>query len=168
MNTSQPLDFRWISPLGISLILFLLFGLMNVLVGVLVPVFVKPDRLTSNILFTSTRPDTALFGASPEVLIAQDRPLGLLRLLLLDWMGGLMVGFGVLQLALAWFGLRAGQSWALWTLTVADLSMVPFWGLILAQYSRVGAMPVLGELPPVVTYLLVIPIAALLGWIGLR
>ena len=165
--TTNPIEFRWLSALGISVILFLIFGVMNVLVGILVPVFVRPDS-TSNGLFTSTRPDTALFGAAPEVLIAQDRPLGMLRLLLLIWMGGQMLGFGLLQLALAWFGLRAGQAWALWSLTVADLSMVPFWWLILARYARAGAMPGLGELPPLVTYLLLIPIAAILGWIGVR
>jgi hypothetical protein len=115
----------------------------------------------------STRTDIALFGASPEALIAQDRPLGMLRYLLLVWIGGLMLGIGLLHLALAWFSLRAGQSWALWTLTVADLSMVPFWWLILSRHAQAGVMPTLGELPPMVTYLLLIPVAALLGWIGL-
>ncbi len=168
MNAQSAIEFRWLSPLGVSVVLFLLFGLMNVVVGILAPFFVRPDRLTSSILFTATRPDTALFGATPEALIAQDRPLGMLRYLLLVWMGGLILGFGLLQLAIAWFGLRNGQTWALWSLTIADLSMVPFWWLILARYAQAGAMPGIGDLPPIVTYLLVIPIAALLGWIGLR
>ena len=168
MNANSISEFRWVSPLGISVILFLLYGVMNVLIGILIPVFVRPDRLTSNDLLTSARTDTALFGTSPEVLIAQDRPLGMMRLLLTTWVAGLMLGFGVLQLVMAWVGLRAGQSWALWTLTAADLSMVPFWGLILSRYAQAGAMPGPGELPPMVTYLVLIPIAALLGWIGLK
>ncbi len=166
--TNSPFEFRWLSPLGISVILFLLFGVMNVLVGVLIPFFVRPDRLTSNILFTSARTDTALFGASPKDLINQDRNLGLLRLLLNTWIAGLMLGFGLLQIAIAWFGLRTGQAWVLWSLTIADLSMVPFWWLILARYAQAGAMPGPGELPPMIVYLVVIPVAALLGWIGLR
>ena len=161
-------DFRWGSTLGISVVLFLAFGALNVLIGVLIPVFVRPDRLTSNILFTSTRPDTALFGASPEMLMAQDRPLGMLRYVMTLWLGGLFVGFGVLQVAGAWFGLRAGHTWALWSLTVADLAIAPFWGIILARYAQAGVVPNFGELPPLVTYLVLIPVAALLGWIGLR
>ena len=168
MSVSQISNFRWLSPLGISVILFLLLALFDVISGALTPFFVRPDRMSSNILLTSERTDTALFGVSPEALIAQDRPLGTLRWLLNIWIGGLMLGFGLLQITIAWFGLRAGQTWALWSLTIADLSMVPFWWLILARYSQAGAIPGLGELPPMVTYLLVIPIAALLGWIGLR
>ena len=169
MNTQNTFSFEWLSPLGISVLLFLIFGLMNVLVGVLTPFFVRPDRLvTGNTLFTSERADTILFGGSPSELITQNKPLGLLRLLLVFWLAGLLLGFGLFQLAVAWFGLRQGQGWALWSLTVADLSMVPFWWLILARYAQVGAMPGFGGLPPMVTYLVVIPIAALLGWIGLR
>jgi hypothetical protein len=168
MNTQSIFEFKWLSPLGISVILFLLYGAMHVVVGILVPFFVRPDRLTTNTLLTSERADTALLGASPEALIAQDRPLGMLRHLMNLWIAGLMLGLGSLQLVIAWFGLRAGQGWALWSLTAADLSMVPFWWLILARYGQAGAVPGPGELPPMVTYLVLIPIAALLGWVGLR
>lgn len=161
-------EFRWTSALGISVALFVGYGLINVLVGVLIPVLVRPDRLSDNTLFTSGRPDTALFGASPEALMAQDRPLGMLRYVMILWLAGVFVALGVLQIAGAWFGLRTGQAWALWSLTLADLSIVPFWAMILSRYAQVGAVPRLGETPPLVTYLALIPIAALLGWIGLR
>ncbi len=168
MNASQPFDFRWLSPLGISVILFLLLGVMHIVIGILTPMFVRPDRLTSNILLTSTRTDTALLGASPEALVARDRPLGLVRMVTTNWLAAYMLGLGILQVALAWFGLRAGQSWALWGLTLAGLAMVPAIGISIAPFSRVGAMPGLGEMPPFITALVLIPIAAVLGWIGLR
>lgn len=132
-------EFRWLSLLGIATILFLLFGLLNVLIGVLTPFLIRPDRLvTSNILFMSERTDTVLFGGSPSELVALNKPLGLLRQLLLFWLAGLFLGFGLVHLALTWFGLRQGQAWALWTLTVSDLAMLPYWFLILNTYARGG------------------------------
>jgi hypothetical protein len=170
MNTSQPLDFRWISPLGISVVLFLLIGLFHVVIGVLTPFFIRADRLTTDTdsLLTSTRTDTALFGASPRDLVARDRPLGVLRLVALNWFAAYMLGLGILQVALAWFGLRAGQSWALWSLTLAGLLMVPAIGTSLGPFARAGVMPGIGEMPPFITALILVPVAAVLGWIGLR
>ena len=168
MTANMQFEFRWLSPLGISVVLFLLLGLFHILIGVLTPVFVRADRLTSDILLTSTRTDTALFGASPQDLVAKDRALGLLRQVALYWFAAYMVGLGILQLSLSWFGLRAGQSWALWSLTLSGLSMVPAIGMSLVPYARVGAMPGIGEMPPFIMALVLIPIAAVLGWIGLR
>ncbi|HLC02734.1 MAG TPA: hypothetical protein VJK02_06835 [Anaerolineales bacterium] len=162
-------EFRWLSLLGIATILFLLFGLMNVVVGVLTPFFIRPDRLvTSNSLLMSERTDTVLFGGSPSELVAQKKSLGLLRLLLLYWLAGLLLSFGLFQLAVTWFGLRQGQAWALWALTVSDLAMLPYWFLILNSYARGGATPGIGDVPPLLLYLAVIPIAAVIGWLGLR
>lgn len=161
-------QFRWLSPLGIAVIIFLLYGVMNAVSGALTPFFVRPDRLFANTILTSERTDTALFGASPQDLIAQNKPLGLLHQLTSIWLGGLMLGLGLFQLAVTWFGLRQGQVWALWTLTVSDLALAPFWVPILNAYARVGAMPGIGEMPPFIPFLIAIPIAAVLGWIGLR
>lgn len=162
-------QFRWLSPLGIAVILFLLYGVMNAVSGALTPFFVRPDRLvTANVLLMSERTDTTLFEGAPQDVMAQNKPLGLLRQLMSIWLGGLMLSFGLLQLAVAWFGLRQGQAWALWTLTVSDLAMAPFWFPILNAYARVGAMPGIGEMPPFIPFLVAIPIAAVLGWIGLR
>lgn len=160
---------NWLSLLGISVILFLLFGLLNVLIGALIPLFIRPDRLvTSNILFMSERTDTVLFGGSPSELVAQNKPLGQLRQLLLYWLAGLLLSFGLFQLGVTWFGLRQGQAWALWTLTVSDLAMLPYWFLILISYARGGVTPGIGDVPPLLPYLAVIPIAAVLGWLGMR
>ena|SRR3990172_3122160 len=170
MNANPISEFRWFSSLGISVILFLVLGLFNVLIGILTPVFVRrPDRrLTSNILLTSKRPDTALLGESPQDLHDRNPAVRVVRFILVNWMAAYMLSFGVLQMALTWFGLRAGQTWALWTLTVADLAMVPAIWLSLRPYAGVGAIPGFGEMPPFITIMILIPIAALLGWIGLR
>ncbi len=167
--TNGSFQFQWVSPLGVSVILFLLFGLMNVVIGVLIPFFIRPDRLvTSNILLMSERTDTVLFGGSPSELITQNKTLGLLRLLLDYWLAGLLLSFGLFQVAVTWFGLREGQAWALWILTVSDLAMLPYWYLILNTYARAGAVPGPGDVPPFLLYLAVIPVAAVLGWLGMR
>ena len=169
MNANMQFEFRWLSPLGISVILFLVLGLFNVLIGILTPVFVRsPDRSPSKILLTSTRPDTALLGASPDDLVAKDPALLKVRLVLVNWLAAFMLGFGVLQVVLSWFGLRSGQTWALWGLTLADLSMLPAIWISLRPYANVAAMPGLGEMPPFITILILIPIAAVLGFVGLR
>lgn len=167
MNVNPIFEFRWLTPLGISVILFLLIGLFHVVIGILTPVFVRADRLTSNSLLTSTRTDTALFGASPQDLVARDRPLGLVRLVVVNWFAAYMLGLGILQVAVSWFGLRTGQSWALWSLTLAGLLLVPAIGTSLGPYARAGAMPGIGEMPPFVSILVLVPIATILGWIGL-
>ncbi len=168
MTTTQISDFRWLSALGISVILFLILGVFNAVIGILTPFFVRSDRLTSNSLLTSTRTDTALFGASPEDLVAKDSPLGLVRFVTVNWFAAYMLGVGILQVALSWFGLRSGQSWALWSLTLAGLAMVPGIWISIGPYARAGAVPGIGEMPPFITILVLVPIAAVLGWIGLR
>lgn len=161
-----PFEFRWLRPLGISVVLFLLFGVMNVFVGGMIPFLTRADQATY--LLMSERTDSVLFGDTPAGLGKINETLGLFRYLLLLWLAGLFLGFGLFQLAVTWFALRQGQAWALWTLTVSDLVMLPYWFLILSTYIRGGVTPAIGDLPPLISYLVVIPIAALLGWLGLR
>jgi hypothetical protein len=63
----------------------------------------------------------------------------MLRWLLLIWLAATFLAFGVMQLAVAWFGLREGHAWALWTLVVGDLVALPYWAAMIRTYIRHGA-----------------------------
>ncbi len=92
--------FHWLSPLGISVILFLGYGLLNGLVGVVVP-------------FLSRRTGTAGFAPQPTF-----------DLMLMLWLA-----FGIFQLGLTWFGIRQGESWAFWLVVAADVAQLTGWVL---------------------------------------
>jgi hypothetical protein len=98
MDVQSVSKFHWLSPLGISTALFLGYGFLNTLVGVVIP-------------FLSRRTGTAGFTSQPS----------------LDLMNMLWLGFGVFQLGTAWFGLRAGQNWAFWFLAAADATQMAGW-----------------------------------------
>ena len=110
MNPSSAFNFRWLSPLGMAVILFLGYGLLNTLVGVVIP-------------FLSRRTGTAGFAPQPS----------------LDLMTMLWLGFGLFQLGVVWFGLREGQAWALGIVVAADLAQLAGWSLYGVQTRDWGA-----------------------------
>lgn len=125
-------EFKWLSPLGASVVFFLGYGVLNTLVGVVIP-------------FLSRRTGTAGFTTQPS----------------LDLMNMLWLAFGLFQLGLAWFGLRAGQAWAFWFLAAADAAQLAGWVAYGLQAHDFTA--------PLFWYdaIFLIP-AVVLGWIGLQ
>ena len=169
MTGQSALQFQWLSPLGVSVALFLLFGVLHVGIGVLAPLLTRSAAEPPPVyLLFSERSDTALFGAPPAQIAREHRALGLLRWLLLCWLAAVLFAFGVLQLAVAWFALRPGQTWALWALTVANLATLPYWAGMIRVYVRHGAPLGMGDLPPLFLYLALVPVAAVLGWRGIH
>lgn len=162
--------FRWRSSFGIAVGLFLGYGILNVVVGLLSAVFSRfaPDGVAMGILMINERADTELFGDRPKELVRREPAVGLLRKMDFAWMGGSFMSFGLLQLALTWFGLRRRQPWAFWTLVAGDFSILPYWAQVFAPY-RERSIRVLPLLPPLFTYpLLLLPPAAVLAWRELR
>ena len=161
-------DINWISASGISVALFLLCGAVYVLIGLLTPVLLNRG-IGPPILIISNRTDAVVFGRDPKELLESDPALAMLRTILLTIIAGLLVTAGCLVIALAWFGLRGGQAWALAALTLAGIVVLPFWGLVLRPYIQAGVPLALGDLPPfmLVPTSLLLP-AVILGWIGLR
>lgn len=90
--------FHWLSPLGISVILFLIYGGLNVLVGLVIP-------------FLSRKTGTAGFSTRPA-----------LDLTCMMWLA-----FGIFHVGVAWFALRDGQWWALWVVALACLAQLAGW-----------------------------------------
>jgi len=159
--------FRWLSPLGISVALFLTIGTIWVLVGALTVPF-HHRGADAQIVFVSNRTDTAFFGAPPSQLLGSDPALSKFRSLMFTVMSGLLLLAGTLFISLAWFGLRERSEWALVSLSVAGLSAIIFWAIALLPYFRAGIRVTFGDGPPFmwIPALLILP-AIILGWIGL-
>ena len=168
MNAQPVLDFRWLSPLGISVLLFLLCGALYVLIGALTPLLLNRG-IGEPILIVSPRTDSIVFGRAPAELLQDDPALFRLRTILLTIVGGLLFAAGCFHLALTWFGLRQGQGWALAALAIGGISVLPYWWLALRPYFQPSVSPTLGDLPPFmwVPAALLLP-AIIFGWLGLR
>src|SRR3989304_8831539 len=107
----QNTEFHWFSSLGISVILFLIYGAVYVLIGMLTPIMLDPQSGT--LVFFSPNTDAKLFGQEPAKLIEGNKNFAMLRQILLFVIAGLLTATGIFHLALTWFGLRQGHAWAL-------------------------------------------------------
>lgn len=159
-------SFRWVSPLGASVAMFLVIGILWLLIGALT-VPLHDSRLGTGGIFISHRTDTAFFGVDASDLLAGDPNLRKLRTLLLTVIAGFLLLSGSLFVSLAWFGLKAGLAWALPALSIGGLLAIGLWALALLPYFRAGPVT-LGDLPPFmwIPTALIVP-ATVLGWIGL-
>ena len=164
MNEPSP---SWASPLGASTVLFVLYGLVWFLIGVLTP-FLHDSSAGRTMLFLSPRTDATLFDGDPTSLLA-DPALSRLRSLLMIALGSMLAAAGILVITIALFALRAGQGWALAALTLAGLVVLPFWFLVFRPYAAAGIALGLGDVPPFmwVPTALLLP-AVTFGWIGLH
>lgn len=155
------------SPRGVAVALFLVGGAVHLVIGILTPVFADSE-VGRRILFLSTRTDALLFGGDPSSMLAADPVLARLRITLLLALGAVLMALGVAEVALAWFGVRTGQTWALWALTIGGLAVLPFWLVILRPYIAAGPVG-LGDLPPFMWIPAVTFVPAIvLAWIGER
>jgi hypothetical protein len=113
--------------------------------------------------------DRDYFGAPLAEVYARNPDLAEVIDLHILIKSGQWLAFGIFELAVTWFGLRLGQRWALWVLAGANAAAVLGWGLVIVRYVQRGAH-VDFDLPPVIFLwpLFVVPVATVLGWIGLR
>jgi hypothetical protein len=158
--------FIWWSARGGSVALFLLSGAVYILIGAGAPI--DGRSATPHGFITASLDAVARrIGKSPDEL-QRERAVTTLRILLLDWTGGLMVMAGLFQLSLAWYGVRNGEGWAYGTLVAGHLAMSAFWVMITQPYRGSKAPFRLRQLPLVlwIPTCAVIP-AAILGWMGL-
>lgn len=167
MNAQPAFEFRWLSPLGISVALFLFYGAFYIFIGALTPVMMNTE-VGRQVTVSSVEKDNALLGGPLPELMQSDPALAKMRTMLMNMVGGLLVAAGILVIAVTWFGLRQGQMWALVTLALVSIVVLPFWWLVFRPFAEAGITVGLA-LPPfmLVPGLLLLP-AAVLGWIGLR
>ena len=132
--------FRWRSWLGASVIFFLIFGVTNVGLAIAVPItfHLNGSDAFPGVVFSGTG-DAQLLGRS-FVGLRHDNPK--LDTLLVDSMTSMcamMMGWGIMILATAWFGLRRGGPWAFWALLLSGLLALVYYFVISADYARQGA-----------------------------
>lgn len=161
-------NFAWGLFQGVAVILFLVTACIHLLIGVLGPLFAFSSAAGRSILFVATRPDTALYGAKPDALLASEPRLELFRRTAFMAMSGLLVGLGICEMATAWFGIGGGHRWALVALAVSGFAMLPYWILVFRPYIAAGIPLSLGDLPPFIWIpaAVLVP-ASVLGWAGL-
>jgi len=162
--------FRWRSWLGVSVGLFLVYGVANLVAPLIVPTMLHlggPGGAGGALVLGSAQ-DAALLGRSLDELGSSDGRLGTFLVTFMDTMCAQMMAFAIFQVAVVWFALRRGQRWALWAVLVSDLATMPYYVLIAATYASFG-VPVadffvgyLGFTIP----LTVLP--AFFGWLALR
>ena len=167
MNIQPVFEFRWLSPLGIGVALFLFYGTFYIFIGALTPVMADTE-MGRQVTVSSPEKDNALLGGRTPDLLKANPALAKVRAMLLNMVGGLLVAAGILVLAVAWFGLRQGQTWALAALGLAGVSVFPFWWFVFRPFAEAG-ISVGFDLPPfmLIPGLLLVP-AVVLGSIGLR
>jgi hypothetical protein len=154
--------------LELSALLFGFYGFASVGVGVMLLFVVRHDERSVGLGMFHHRPDTAVFGGDPLPENLQ-RPFAIFRAMHWHWLAGVLVSFGLLQMAVVVFGLLDRQTWALWVLTFADLAMLPYWVSVLGPYRRMGVRLRLLEIPPILWIpWFVVPVGAVLGWVALR
>jgi len=161
-------EFHWLSSLGISVILFLLYGLVYILIGSFTPIM-SQSRIGKTMIILSPRTDEKLFGDKPENLISADSTLAKTRKIILNMLAGMLVVSGILLISIAWFGLRTGNTWAMIVLTIAGIVVLPFWWFVFKPYFDAGINITIADVPPFiwVPAMLYLP-AITLGWIGLK
>jgi hypothetical protein len=164
---STTFDFHWLSPLGISVALFLLYGAVYFLIGALAPVM-QNTAIGRQATISNPAKDSALLGSATPDLLQASPALLKLRTMLLNMIGGLLVTAGILVLAVTWFGLRQGQGWALGTLALAGLAVFPFWWLVFRPFGEAGIRVGLDWPPFMLVPTVLLGPAIVLGWIGLR
>src|SRR5437773_1907163 len=99
--------FRWRSALGLSAILFLVYGAFNVVFAIFVPLTLHMGGIAATPgLVTSEMADAALLGRSLAEIQRTDPRLAAYLVTFMDTMSMFMMGLGLAQIGLAWFGLR--------------------------------------------------------------
>src|SRR4030081_3834381 len=128
---------RWRSWLGASVIFFLIFGVIDVAVGIAVPTQLHLIGSFPGVVFGNG--DAQLLGRSFAGLRHDNPKLDMLLVDSMTSMCAMMMGWGIMILATAWFGLRRGRSWTYWALLLSGLVSLVYHFVISADYARQGA-----------------------------
>src|SRR5919202_314402 len=130
--------FRWRSWLGVSVVFFLIFGVINVALAIAVPTTLHLNGAFPGVVFSGTG-DGQLLGRSLAGLRHDNPKLDTLLVDSMTSMCAMMMGWGIMILATAWFGLRRGGPWAFWALLLSGLVAPVYYFVISADYAGQGA-----------------------------
>src|SRR6266508_1042464 len=126
ISTQMPnlLSFRWRSRLGLAVVLFLLYWIINVLAAVFVHLSLHINGAggAGGALVIDPEADAMLVGRTLADLDRADLRLGAFLVSFMDTRCAYMMAFAIVHLGVTWFALRQGRAWALWVLLVGDLA----------------------------------------------
>ncbi len=165
----RPVQFRWRSLLGVSVGLFLLFGiLLNIVPALLVPLLLQLNGSAgAGWLVINNQADVTLIGRSLAEVGKHEPRLGAFFVSFMETVCAYKMSFGIVSVTSAWFALRRGQWWAFWTLVVSSLVVLPYYALIAVTYASFGVS--LNDLyRPFSPVVLLVVAATAPGWWGLR
>ena len=159
--------FRWRSLLGVSVTLFLAWGLLNAALAIYVPYTLHTGSVSAlGGLVLSAEQDEALLGRTFASIDAGDPRLAAYLVAFMDTMCAQMMGFAIAYLGIVWFGLRRGQEWALVFAAVSGVVAFVYYLPILNLYTRMsvqtGSFAAFLAVPAIA-----LGVMTLLGWIGL-
>ena len=79
-------------------------------------------------------------------------------------LGGLIIALGVAVVALAWFGIRTGQKWALWTAFITPVIAL----VISLPLHYVYGLDTLGHLGPIYLDVVILIIGTVMSYNALK
>jgi hypothetical protein len=153
--------------------MFISFGAIYALVGTVGTViyFSGAVRLTKQFFLGETI-DPLLLRKSPRAILNESPQIARYIELAMIGMWSFSAGMGVLQLGVAYFGLRSGQPWALWTSGISTLLMLSiYWSTIIIPVVirlRVSYWRAFFLHPYAFVPTILFPVAMILGWMALR
>ena len=147
--------------------LFAGVGVFWLLIGVLTAILTDRN-VGPPMIFVSQRTDTALYGGPPGQVLDEVPELRILRHTTVKGvLAGFLVAAGILTAALAWVGLRDPSVWALATLTIVGVAVLPYWWIAFAPYRNAGIRLALSDIPPFMWVpAILMSVASILGWIS--
>ena len=121
--------FRWRSWLGASVILFLLYGAVDMLSALYVPTTLIRGGARATAVVLDPDSDAYLVGGKQviDTLRSANPKLDTLLVSSMVSMCAQMMAFAIVLLLVTWFAIRGGQAWGLWAVTAAALAQVPYY-----------------------------------------
>jgi hypothetical protein len=161
--------FRWRSWLGASVILFLLYGAVDMLSALLVPTTLIRGGAGATAVVLDPDSDAYLVGGKQviDALRSTNPKLDTLLVSSMVSMCAQMMAFAIVLLLVTWFAIRGGQAWGLWAVTAAALAQVPYYAAIISMYVAQGA-PLGGAVAGLIPFIVGPLIALPLGLVGMR
>lgn len=143
-------------------VLFAVAGGFQFAIGLLAAFFGFPPAIVG----LSARSDHAMWGRSSAELL-KDPVVRDLRTHHTIVIGGLLVGLGIVQVALGGYAASQGMTWALVTLTAMGVAMLPYWVAMVLQFTRAKVRVGFGDVQPFVWVHMVLWLAgAGFAWAG--
>jgi hypothetical protein len=152
----------------VAVSLFLAWGALNAFLAIIVPASLHAKGVAAvGGLVMSADMDGTVLGRSLTYIAQSDPRLNSYLVTFMDTMCAQMMSFAILLVGVTWFGLRRGQSWALWFAAAASIATFVYYVPIVAEFSRMGVLidaSTLATFSPIPVILIV----AAVGWSGLR